>query len=419
MTKSTSNADSTNSARLVSLDQFRGYTVAGMFLVNYFGHFSVAPPQTGACPQILRHTHDYCSYADTIMPHFLFAVGFALRLTFGRRMQTQGSVAAYWRMFRRMLGLILVSLIVYQVGARAQNWEQLKDMGFWNAIKEPLKRDWFQTLMHIAVTTLWILPVIHGRVSTRIYWLLFSAGAHVVLSYWFNFIWVNSPPNGIDGGPLGFLTWSIPALVGSFACDAFVNWNQSEVSVIQRIASMSAVAMLLMLVGYALSCGTRLYDVPADKVEMYRNVKLARDPVWPLEVRVRDKLDGATVMDLLAEPPFVKPPSHTERKWNYWMMSQRAGTLSYVVFTAGLSLIVYVLFFLVCDLGELQIPFFRTLGTNALLGYVLHGMVGDAVQRFAPKDAPEWYAYGSLVIFFGINWLILRSFEKQGVFPRV
>ncbi|MFN7892776.1 MAG: hypothetical protein ACK5OC_20955 [Pirellula sp.] len=411
MTNSIPNSIQPSTSRLVSLDQFRGYTVAGMFLVNYFAHFTV-------CPQVLRHTHDYCSYADTIMPHFLFAVGFALRLTFGRRMQTQGSVSAYWRMFRRMLGLILVSLIVYQVGARAQNWQQLEDMGFWNAIKDPLKREWFQTLMHIAVTTLWILPVIHGKVLTRVYWLLFSAGAHVVLSYWFNFTWVNSPPSGIDGGPLGFLTWSIPALVGSFACDAFVNWNQPGKSVCQRIASMAAISFVLMLAGYAFSCGTRFYDVPVDKVEMYRSVKLARDPVWPLAVRVRDKLSNATLVDILAEPPFVKPPSHTERKWNYWMMSQRAGTLSYLVFAAGFSLLVYIVFFIVCDLWGLQLPFFRTLGTNALLGYVLHGMVSDAVQRFAPKDAPSWYAYGSLVLFFGINWLILRSFEKQGIFPR-
>ena len=27
------------SKRLASLDQFRGYTVAGMFLVNYLGHY--------------------------------------------------------------------------------------------------------------------------------------------------------------------------------------------------------------------------------------------------------------------------------------------------------------------------------------------------------------------------------------------
>ncbi len=88
-----------NAGRIVSLDQFRGYTVLGMMLVNYFGGYAV-------CPQILKHTHDYCSYADTIMPHFLFAVGFAMRLTFGRRMQTMGSSAAYLRMITRLLGLV-------------------------------------------------------------------------------------------------------------------------------------------------------------------------------------------------------------------------------------------------------------------------------------------------------------------------
>ena len=64
--------------RIASLDQFRGYTVAGMFLVNFVGSFAVTP-------LILKHHNTYCSYADTIMPQFFFAVGFAFRLTFGRR----------------------------------------------------------------------------------------------------------------------------------------------------------------------------------------------------------------------------------------------------------------------------------------------------------------------------------------------
>ncbi len=185
-------AAATPGKRLVSLDQFRGYTVAGMFLVNYFGGYAV-------CPQVLRHTHDYCSYADTIMPHFLFAVGFALRLTFGRRVEAQGTTAAYARMVRRLLGLILVSLVIYTVSPRAENWEQLKQLGLWGAISEPLKRDWFQTLMHIAVTSLWVLPVLRSSASTRILWMVGSGFAHVGLSYWFAYTWVNTSPNGIDG----------------------------------------------------------------------------------------------------------------------------------------------------------------------------------------------------------------------------
>src|SRR5262249_28425897 len=61
--------------RLVSLDQFRGYTVLGMFLVNFVGGMS-------AVPDGLKHHHTYCSYADTIMPQFLLAVGFGMRLSF-------------------------------------------------------------------------------------------------------------------------------------------------------------------------------------------------------------------------------------------------------------------------------------------------------------------------------------------------
>ena len=57
--------------RIASLDQFRGYTVAGMLLVNFIGGFH----EVGA---IWKHHNTYCSYADTIMPQFFFAVGFAL-----------------------------------------------------------------------------------------------------------------------------------------------------------------------------------------------------------------------------------------------------------------------------------------------------------------------------------------------------
>jgi len=110
--------------------------------------------------------------------------------------------------------------------------------------------------------------------------------------------------------------------------------------------------------------------------------------------------------------------SRLYRKWNYWMMSQRGGTLSYLTFSAGFSLFVYILFFIACDLWGWHLAFFRTLGTNALAGYVLHGMVGGAVKPFIPHDAPAWYAVSGLLLFFFITWLILRNFEKQGIYLR-
>ena len=44
-----------------------------MLLVNFVGSFLAIR----ATLPLLAHHHTYCSYADTIMPQFLFAVGFS------------------------------------------------------------------------------------------------------------------------------------------------------------------------------------------------------------------------------------------------------------------------------------------------------------------------------------------------------
>ncbi len=433
-----------SSKRILSLDQFRGYTVVGMLLVNYLGSFN-------ACPTVLRHSHDYISYADTIMPQFLFAVGFAFRLTFGRRAARQGAAAAYWHMVRRLLGLVLISIVIYNVSPPADSWEALVGLDKGELITRLLKRNWFQTLMHIAVTSLWILPVIRSGVVVRTLWMLGSAAAHVGLSYWFAYVWVNSDPNGIDGGPLGFLTWTIPAMMGTFACDAIAGAKGKP-----KLGLLVLGSFLLMGFGWVISCGTRMYDVPPDKVEEMAGQKLADDPVFPPMDRIKAHFEQDR-SQLLAEPPFVPPPhsavsggaagdepeadgsasrgpflkwllepvprkkdeSDKYRKWNYWMMSQRGGTLSYLTFSAGFSLFVYVLFYIACDIGSFRSTFFNSFGVNALAAYILHEMVGEAIKPFVPRDVPGWYMTASLVLFFAVNYVILRHLEKEKIYLKL
>jgi predicted acyltransferase len=406
--------------RIDSLDQFRGYTVFGMFLVNFVGGFQ-------ACHYVLQHHNTFCSYADTIMPQFLFAVGFAFRLTFTRRAGTMGSVAAYLRVVRRLLGLVLVALIVYTVDAPADSWSQLQEIGIWGAIQEPLKRDWFQTLTHIAVTSLWILPVIRAGAATRIAFMIASAATHLILSSLFYFHWVNGqpPPNGIDGGPLGFLTWTIPAIVGTLACDMIAGDERRP-----PLFPLLFWAAVLMGLGYLLSCGTRFYDLPPETPRSAPHGKLAADPVLPpAEARSAawNQTRQGQWKTLLAEPPFVPPPhpagqigeSHHYRQWNYWMMSQRAGTLSYLTFSAGFSLAVYTLFYVLCDLVGWQLGVFRTFGTNALVAYVLHMMVASAVKPFMPRDVPAWYMWVGCALFMGVTYLIVRTLEKRQIYIRL
>ena len=139
--------------RIDSLDQFRGYTVLGMLVVNFLGGFE-------AIPGILKHDTRHCSYADTIMPQFFFAVGFAYRLTFLKRRDREGAAAGYRHAVLRCLGLILIGVIVYHVDFEASTWADMVERGPWRVLWESLQKSPFQALVHIGLTALWITPVI-------------------------------------------------------------------------------------------------------------------------------------------------------------------------------------------------------------------------------------------------------------------
>ena len=413
--------------RFVALDQYRGFTVAAMFLVNFLSDF-------GVTPEVLKHHDTYCSLADLVMPQFFFAAGFSFRLSLLRQAAVSGQAAATRRAIRRILGLALVALVVHAPRRRFADWSQIEQLGFWGLFAEPLKRSWFETLMHLAVTSLWVLPVIRGSAKSRLAWIVLSAGLHVGLSHWFNFAWVFTPPVCIDGGPLGFLTWSIPLLAGSLAFDyaqTYLSTSQpNAMATSRRSGGASPLRRCLfgwgvaaMLAGYLLSCGTRLYDNSLSPEEArweaanapgISEPAIAIDAVLPKSGRWA----GRSWKSLIAEPPLAQldnPP----RQWNYWMMSQRAGTPSYLLFSTGFSAVIFGLFWLACDVWKLRIGFLETLGGNALIAYILHELVGDALGGFATADAPLWYVGLLTAVFLGTVYLFLRALEKQGLFLKL
>lgn len=386
-------------SRLTSLDQFRGYTMLGMLLVNFLGSYDV-------CPRILRHTHDYCSYADTIMPQFLFAAGFAMRLSLGRRIEKDGRMP-WGRAVRRILGLACAAVVWYSfcdfsniVGTlQKEHWSQV--------LARLAKRNLFQTLLHIAATSLWILPVIATSSKVRILYAILSTILHVTLSWLFNFVWVNSNPVGIDGGPLGFLTWSIPALCGTLACDIVRSGGPASA---WRFAGWGLFAMSI---GWLCSFGTVLYDVPLGQVTSQREIRLAADPVVPTVERIRSWTGG------IVEPPFVPPPDATLRKWNYWMMSQRCGNASYTIFAAGISLFLFALFRWFCDQRKLQLGLFRTLGTNSLAAYILSDVAMWLVSPWVQTTSSLSMVIVAFLFFTGIVYAACRILEAKNIFIRV
>ena len=176
----------------------------------------------------------------------------------------------------------------------------------------------------------------------------------------------------IDGGLLGFLTWSIPTLAGAYAYDVIA----------QRGAAGAMKPLLgwgtaLMVTGYGIAClnqgGTR---VP---------------------------------------PPFFPPTGPID----LWTMSQRAGSLSYLTFAAGFSLVVYVVFIRLVDLRGWHSRLFATLGQNALAAYLIHLWVDDFVKPFAPRDAPWWWVLAAFTFFFGLTCAMVHVLNRRGLFLRL
>ena len=356
------------------MDQFRGYTMAGMFLVNFIGAFAVVHP-------VLKHHNSYNSYADTIMPQFFFAVGFSLRLALPRNSGKMGKVAAYTKAIKRCLALLLVGLVVYHLDGHYSRWGELKNLGIGGFFARSFWQSPFQALVHIALTSLWVLPVIASSTLIRVLFLGGSALLHLVLSgwFWYPLLWDKKV---IDGGQLGFLTWAIPTLVGSLAFDWVVKRGPRE-----AMKPLFGWGLILSLFGYAVSCLNAVFN--------------------PVQT--------GWLSRFLVEPPFW-PPS---RPVDIWTMSQRAGSNSYLWFASGLSLLVYAAFVWWTDLKGRQLGMFRVFGLNPLAGYIIHDLVADAVHPFAPPDSPFYWVAIVFALYFGIVWLFLRGLDKQRIYLRM
>jgi hypothetical protein len=204
---------------------------------------------------------------------------------------------------------------------------------------------------------------------------------------------------------------------------------------------------VLMALGYVMSCGTRWYDVSPNDLRTQAPTPpetedngTAEHPVVPVRAVVAewyDKLKNGQWNEVLAEPPFVPPPPVEKRRLNYWMMSVKSASLSFMTFNAGFSLFVYVLFYIVCDVGGFQLGLFRTFGRNALAGYLIQwptdsiftelvekasaswavplGYSADAVGR----NAPLVFVLAGFATSFAVNWLLLWVMERRKVFLKV
>ncbi len=181
--------------RLVSLDAFRGATIAGMILVNNPGSWSDIYPQ-------LRHAawHGW-TFTDFIFPFFLFIVGVSMTMSFAKRV-AQGADKMHL-----LLHVVRRSVIIFALGIVLKIFPFGLYPGHdiaWATLRIP------GVLERIAVCYLLVsVVVLYSGVRAQVVW---TTGLLVV--YWALLMLVPVP--GYGAGvlePMGNLAWYIDSHV--------------------------------------------------------------------------------------------------------------------------------------------------------------------------------------------------------------
>ncbi|MEI7527994.1 MAG: heparan-alpha-glucosaminide N-acetyltransferase domain-containing protein [Elusimicrobiota bacterium] len=92
-------------SRLLSLDVFRGLTIAGMIVVN-------TPGNNEAYPQLDHSAWDGCTMTDLVFPFFLFIVGVSLVFSLSKRLERDGGKGLAAQIFKRTLILYAFGMVL-------------------------------------------------------------------------------------------------------------------------------------------------------------------------------------------------------------------------------------------------------------------------------------------------------------------
>jgi predicted acyltransferase len=205
--------------RIVSLDQFRGFAIFGMILVNYLGYFT-------KIPETMKHPNYGMTFANTIAPFFLIAVGMGFRMSITGRIKKYGRKNSYYIALKRYFILIIIGIVLYGPDPVNSMWDAFVDIGFAGLLTLPfiLSKRWIRL-------TLALLYLI-------IYQCLFA----------FTDYGVWTMQHSIDGGPLGTISWAAILFFGTVLIDDLQ--EQTRLVFIRRSLITGA---MLMIMGYLLS----------------------------------------------------------------------------------------------------------------------------------------------------------------------
>jgi predicted acyltransferase len=369
-------------SRLLSLDVFRGATIAAMILVNNPGNdFAYAP---------LNHAQwNGWTPTDLIFPFFLFIVGVSLTLSFRSRMKKGES--------RRNLLIHSVrrSAIIFLIGIFLNGFP-LFHLATWR-VAGVLQRI---ALAYLAASVITLYSKSRGIA-------LWIAG--LLIGYWVAMRFIPIPGIGVPGtdmpinDPNANLSWYLDKL---FLPGAMYEKTRDPEGILSTMTAI-ATALIGVLTGEWMS----------------RNLDATKKVIGMLAFGVAGIVAGEI--------------------WNLWFpINKKLWTSSFVLFTAGCALIALAACYWLCDVKQrrgLWTKPFVVFGTNAIAAYALADLVSALLfnvhvhlgRRTVPLQeyvfrsifgAVSPREFGSLLYslsFVCLCWLPIYAMYRKHIFLKV
>jgi predicted acyltransferase len=301
------------SARLMSLDVFRGMTVVFMIIVNTPGTWShVYAP--------LRHASWHgCTPTDLVFPSFLFISGVAMWYSL-RKFNFEFSGPALFRIIRRVALIFAVGLFLNIFPRFVRDYDTLRIMG---------------VLQRIALA--WGLGAILVLIIKKNY--IWVATAVLLFGYWaLMYFMGGSDPYSLEGN---YARTVDLALIGENHLYKGFGMPFDPEGLLSTIPATATVLLGFMTGGLITGKGNSWKTVG-----------------WLSFTGVL--LIGAGLL-----------------WGEYFPINKPIWTSSYVLYAGGIGMVILALLFIIVDIWNLRgwTGFFNTFGTNALFTYVLAGML--------------------------------------------
>lgn len=314
MTPSKSSGKSAGkSARLMSLDVFRGMTVVFMIIVNTPGTWShVYAP--------LRHASWHgCTPTDLVFPSFLFISGVAMWYSL-RKFNFEFSGPALFRIIRRVALIFAVGLFLNIFPRFARDYDTLRIMG---------------VLQRIALA--WGLGAILVLIIKRNY--IWAATAVLLFGYWaLMYFMGGSDPYSLEGN---YARTVDLALIGENHLYKGFGIPFDPEGLLSTIPATATVLLGFMTGGLITGKGNSWKTV--GWLSFVGALLIGAGLLWG----------------------------------EYFPINKPIWTSSYVLYAGGIGMVILALLFMIVDIWNLRgwTGFFNTFGTNALFTYVLAGML--------------------------------------------